>query len=92
MRNSITYKTASQQGAPNNRGGENAEQEDYAAHGNPEQQSVYIGTNVEYAQAVEYKDDLRHTTGKAHFLRDAATQHSQDYKNIMEASLKAEMD
>lgn len=49
----------------------------------------YIGTNVEYAVSVEYNDDIKHKTGKAHFLRDAATQHSEHYKRIMEASLKA---
>ena len=50
---------------------------------------VYIGTNVEYAPYVEYRDKARHTTGKAHFLRDAATTHTDHYKAIMEAALKA---
>ena len=49
---------------------------------------VYIGTNVEYAEDVEF-NDMRHRTGKAHFLRDAATTHSDRYKDIMEAALKA---
>lgn len=51
--------------------------------------NVYIGTNVEYAPYVEYRDKARHTTGKAHFLRDAATTHTDHYKAIMEAALKA---
>ena len=50
--------------------------------------AVYIGTNVEYAPYVEYNDMAHHNTGKAHFLRDAATNHSDHYKAIMEASLK----
>ena len=50
--------------------------------------AVYIGTNVEYAPYVEY-GEYNHTTGKNHFLRDAATNHSEHYKAIMEAALKA---
>ena len=48
---------------------------------------VYIGTNVEYAPYVEY-GDYRHTTGKRHFLRDAAANHGDHYKAIMDAALK----
>ena len=51
--------------------------------------AVYIGTNVEYAPYVEFNEKARHHTGKAHFLRDAATNHNDHYKAIMEASLKA---
>lgn len=49
---------------------------------------VYIGTNVEYAVYVEY-GDYKHTTGKRHFLKDAAANHGDHYKAIMEAALKA---
>lgn len=52
------------------------------------EQAVYIGTNVEYAPYVEYGEKARHHTGKAHFLRDAATTHGDRYKEIMEAALK----
>jgi phage gpG-like protein len=52
------------------------------------EQAVYIGTNVEYAPYVEY-GDYAHTTGKNHFLRDAAADHRDHYKEIMEAALKA---
>lgn len=44
--------------------------------------AVYIGTNVVYAKYVEYNDHVTHVTGKAHFLRDAATTHGEEYKNI----------
>lgn len=50
--------------------------------------AVYIGTNVEYAPYVEY-GEYKHTTGKNHFLRDAAANHGDHYKAIMEAALKA---
>lgn len=50
---------------------------------------AYIGTNVKYAPYVEFIDKYKHQTGKAHFLRDAATTHNDEYKSIMEAALKA---
>ena len=53
-----------------------------------DEDSAYIGTNVEYAPYVEY-GDYRHTTGKNHFLRDAAANHGDHYKAIMEAVLKS---
>lgn len=49
---------------------------------------VYIGSNVEYAAPVEYNDNVHHAVGRAHFLRDAATTHNDEYKAIMEAALK----
>lgn len=58
-----------------------------------QEDGVYIGTNVEYAPYVEYREDLRHDPpeyggGKAHFLRDAATTHGDEYKQTMEDALK----
>lgn len=49
--------------------------------------SVYIGTNVEYAEEQEVGDAIHHKTGGAHFLRNAATDHSNHYKEIMRAAL-----
>ena len=51
--------------------------------------AAYIGTNVEYAVYVEYRDNVNHPVGKAHFLRDAATTHGAHYQAIMQAALKA---
>lgn len=56
----------------------------YAVDGN----EVQIGTNVEYAAIQEFHD-MKHKTGQAHFLRDAATTHGDEYQQIMQASLKA---
>lgn len=50
--------------------------------------TAYIGTNVEYAPAVEYRDTA-HKTGKAHFLRDAASTHGAEYKQITQDILQA---
>ena len=49
---------------------------------------VYVGTNVEYAPYVEY-GEYKHITGKNHFLRDAAANHGDHYKAILEAALKS---
>lgn len=53
-----------------------------------EPNEVQIGTNVEYAPVVEFRD-ITHKVGQAHFLRDAAATHSAEYQAIMEAALKA---
>lgn len=52
--------------------------------------SVYIGSNVEYAISVEY-GDKNHKTGKKHFLKDAATNHNDQYKEIMKLALKGKI-
>ena len=52
--------------------------------------SVYIGSNVEYALDVEY-GDKNHKTGKKHFLKDAATNHNDQYKEIMKLALKGKI-
>ena len=51
--------------------------------------TVYIGTNVEYAPYVEYGDHMHHNTGQAHFLRDAATTHGNEYKKIAETVMRS---
>lgn len=58
------------------------------SHNVVDNDGIYIGTNVEYAPYVEFIDRYNHPVGKAHFLRDAATNHSEEYKKIMQASLK----
>lgn len=51
----------------------------------PQEPGVYIGTNVEYAVDVE----LGGSKSKAYpFLTPAATEHNEEYKNLMEDSLK----
>lgn len=95
LRNSITYATTESQGGANEGGfrtkdggtPEMAKPEDYEMHATPEGKVLYIGTNVEYAGPVEYKD-LEHNVGKAHFLRDSLATHGAKYKKIMEAALK----
>lgn len=78
LRGSITYATSNSTGSG-----------DSKPLATPEANACYIGTNVEYAEFVEFRDSIKHTTGKAHFLRDAAANHSEEYKKIMLAALKA---
>lgn len=52
------------------------------------ERAVYIGTNVEYAVYVEFREDVTHATGQAHFLRDAATNNASEYQKIIENALR----
>jgi len=46
-----------------------------------------IGTNVEYAPYVEDNDKAKHENGNAHFMRNAVTQHNDEYKQKAEMIL-----
>lgn len=48
-----------------------------------EEKAVYIGTNVEYAPEQEFNHK-----NKAHFLRNAATHHNDEYRQIVEKVMK----
>lgn len=84
LRSSITFATKTF----HSQGGKDAEPEDYEKKGEPEENSLYLGTNVRYAEIVELRDNIRHTVGKAHFLRDAISRHSKEYKKIFDDCLK----
>lgn len=49
---------------------------------------VYVGTNVEYAQKIEFSDTMNHTVGKAHFLRDSLADNIDTFKKIIHNELK----
>lgn len=55
---------------------------------NVDEKEVVIGSNVEYAPWVEFID-RNHITGRAHFLRDAACTHGDEYKMLMQTALKS---
>lgn len=86
LRNSIAWATKESTGGSH---GDPAKPKDWTPQGSPEEKTVYIGTNVEYAAKQEY-GDYRHTVGKKHFLRDAMTNHADHYKAILEAALKSQ--
>lgn len=50
--------------------------------------SVIVGTNVEYAAAVEFNEKAHHEEGHAHYLRDGITNHLDEYKRILKESLE----
>lgn len=50
------------------------------------QRTVHIGSNVEYAAPVEFME-VRHINGNAHFLRNAVSQHNDEYARIIAAAL-----
>lgn len=56
--------------------------------GNPNEKACYVGSNVEYAPAVEFKD-RSHMVGKAHFLRDAAQDHVTELRDVAVKTLKS---
>ena len=90
LRNSITYALAGEETHVKsyraNKGGK--DRETYTYEGTAEGKkgsSVYIGTNVEYAPFVENGARGR---PPVHFLQDAAENHSDEYKKLMEDSMK----
>lgn len=93
LRNSITYATAKSHDAGASRysgldgKGGIADSSDWSLRATPEEYSVYIGTNVEYAPEME-NYDMAHRTGQAHFLKNATSGHGDEYKTVMEAALK----
>ena len=90
LRNSITYALAGEESHVKsykaNKGGKDRETYTYDGTADGEKGSgVYIGTNVEYAVFVE-NGALGRTA--VHFLQDAATGHTDEYKRLMEESMK----
>ena len=87
LRNSITFAVGDFQGVDSYEDDNGNPFSGGAAHGSPESNVLAIGTNVEYAAPQELKD-MSHKVGRAHFLRDAASTHGDEYKRLMEAALK----
>ena len=90
LRNSITYALAGEEthvkSYKANKGGKDRETYTYDGTADGKKGSgVYIGTNVEYAPFVE-----NGARGRApvHFLQDASTNHTDEYKKLMEDSMK----
>ena len=91
LRNSITCALAGEEthvkSYKANKGGK--ERETYTYDGTAEGKKgsgVYIGTNVEYAPGIEL--GTHRSAGAVHFQQDAATNHTDEYKRLMEDSMK----
>ena len=91
LRNSITYALAGEEthvkSYKANKGGKDRETYTYDGTAEGKKGSgVYIGTNVEYAPGIEL--GTHRSAGAVHFLQDAATGHTDQYKKLMEDSMK----
>ena len=89
LKNSITYAIAGKSPAKKSykadKGGATGTYE--GTIGDPNELAVYIGSNVEYAAAVEFREAKHPDGGQAHFLRDGISNHLGEYeqaiKNIL---------
>lgn len=93
LKNSITFALAGGPAqissyGPDSGGGDDNQSKPYSgtAPADPggKVRSVYVGSNVEYAKAVEEGDAGR--KGK-HYLRNAVNNHTEEYKNLAERAL-----
>lgn len=86
LRNSITFATKTFGGVSTYNDDEGGVYFDGASQQTPEDNTVYMGSNVDYAIYVEY-GEYAHKVGKNHFIRDAISTHGDEYKEILRASL-----
>lgn len=93
LKNSITFALAGGPAqistySPDSGTGEDAQSKPYSgtAPSDPggKVRSVYVGSNVEYAEVVEVGTSGR--VGK-HYLRQAVNNHTEEYKNLAERAL-----
>ena len=85
LRNSITYATEEYSGTSSYSNKKGEIYNDGGAKAVPEEGSVYIGTNVEYAVYIEEGS----TTHKAsHMLRHAVADNGAEYKQLMLDALR----
>lgn len=85
LRNSITHATATYPGVGTYEDNEGNVFDDATADGTPEKNTVYIGTNVEYAPYVELGTSR---TSARPYLKPAVVDHAAQYKKIFEDSMK----
>lgn len=85
LRNSITYATRDYSGVGTYSDNNGQSYSDATANGKPEENTVYIGTNVEYAAFVELGTSRM---GARPYLKPAATEHTTEYKGLAEQALK----
>ena len=84
LRNSVAYSTHEKFGSHDYT--DNSGENHYAdTIGQAEENTVYIGTNVEYAPYIEYGHG---SYAGVHFLKDAAGNHTDEYKDIIKQSME----
>ena len=88
LRNSITFAISGESANISSYSGDHGEEGGtYSGTApNDKEKAVYIGTGVEYAAGIETGSHRK--AGGVHFLQDAASNHSDEYKQLMEDSMK----
>ena len=88
LRNSITFAVSGESANISSYSGDHGEEGGTysGAAPNDKDKAVYIGTGVEYAIGIETGSHRK--AGGVHFLQDAAANHTDEYKQIMEDALK----
>lgn len=88
LRNSITFAVSGEPANISSYSGDHGEEGGtYSGTApNEKDKSVYIGTAVEYAIGIETGSHRK--AGGVHFLQDAAANHADEYKQLMEDSMK----
>ena len=88
LRNSITFAVSGESANISSYSGDHGEEGGtYSGTApNDKDKAVYIGTGVEYAAGIETGSHRK--AGGVHFLQDAAANHSDEYKRLMEDSMK----
>lgn len=88
LRNSITFAVSGESANISSYSGDHGEEGGTYDGTAPDdkQKAVYIGTGVEYAIGIETGSHRK--AGGVHFLQDAASNHSDEYKRLMEDSMK----
>ena len=88
LRNSITYAVSGKKAAVQSYSGDHGEEGGTYDGTAPDdkEKAVYLGTNVVYAAGIETGSHRK--AGGVHFLQDAAANHSDEYKKLMEDSMK----
>lgn len=81
--NSVTWGTAERAGSHDYSDYEGNHYADTI--GLAEEDAVYIGSNVSYASFIEYG---HHSYAGVHFLKDAAGNHTAEYKEIIKQSME----
>ena len=88
LRNSITFAVSGEPANIQSYSGDHGEAGGSYSGSAPDDKdmAVYIGTGVEYAVGIETGSHRK--AGGVHFLQDAAANHTDEYKKIMEDAMK----
>lgn len=88
LRNSITYALGGESANISNYSGDHGEPGGtYTGHAPKDSyESVYIGTNVEYAEGIELGTHRK--AGAVHMLKKSATENTKEYEGLLKDSLE----